>query len=93
VPPTLQIIKSCCGSSAIIVNAEKPIRKEHIDFFKSKGFNVNNMYATNGLFLATKRELTISCAFGLTKINVRCKTECTSDINDLVSILTEIENT
>lgn len=91
-PPTLQTIKSCCGSSAVIVNAVKPIKKEHVDLFKSSGFKVNDIYAANGLFFAKKGDLSISCTFGLTKINLKCSSECSTIINELIQILTHIEN-
>ena len=91
-PPTQQVIKSCCGSVATLINAVKPIRVEHVDLFKTAGFKVNDIYVKNGLFYAKKDNLTISCALGLTKINVKCKLDCTETLKEVDIILTKIEN-
>lgn len=87
-----RVSKSCCGKTAIIISTTKPIRKNHLDLFKSKGYTIPDNYVKIGMFYAKKEGFVASATFGICNINIRCNgSMCQQRLDEFESILKIIE--
>lgn len=66
------IIKSCCGSSNLILTTDKPIRKSQVRVFRDNGFFIPENFFQSGILYVQKGTLIATASFGSTRINVRC---------------------
>lgn len=88
-----KVTKSCCGKASIVLVLKKPARMHHVDLFKSKGFQVPDIYLKAGLLYAKKNGMIATCTFGICTVNVRCTgNDCDSIVNELESVFSIIEN-
>lgn len=82
-----KIEKLCCGSSAYLIELDKPIKKNQINFFIDAGFLVPESYTSLGIFYAQKNKLIATCTFDRTSINIRCGgAECANSIKEFAEI-------
>lgn len=65
------LVKSCCGSSTTILEADKPIRKYQVDVFKEAGYIFPDNFFNSGVFYAQKGGLVATGSYGTTKVNIR----------------------
>lgn len=86
---TRHIVKSCCGSSGLVFETDKPIRKSQIHLFKEAGYLVPENFLNAGLFYVQKEFLIATASFGSTKISVRCNGEKCSQLLDEFGICLE----
>jgi hypothetical protein len=87
-----RVSKSCCGKSAIIIVTTKPIRKNHLDLFRSKGFVIPENYVKAGMFYCKKDGFVASATFGICNINIRCNGSlCQQRVDEFEAIIRQIE--
>lgn len=85
------IEKLCCGSTAFVVELQKPIKKKQIKYFLDAGYLVPDSYINLGIFYAQKDKLIATCAFDRTSINVRCGgASCENLIKEFANIANDI---
>ena len=86
--------KLCCGSTAYVVELEKPIRKNHVPAFINAGYLVPEHYTNLGLFYSKKDGLIATCCFDRTSINVRCSGDSVgqNNVNQFAEIADNIIN-
>lgn len=86
---TRHIVKSCCGSSGLVFETDKPIRKSQINIFKEAGYLVPENFLNAGLFYVQKEFLIATASFGANKISVRCNGEKCHQLMDELHLLLE----
>jgi hypothetical protein len=90
---TRRVTKSCCGKNAVVIQVDKPVRKQHVSLFTEAGFVVPESYVNCGLLYAKKGGMIGTATFGIRNVNVRCGgNNCDAIMNEFESILIKIEN-
>jgi hypothetical protein len=86
--------KSCCGSTAAVVDVEKPLSKDLLSFFQKAGYRTSEYNTKNGIFLVEKNGLTATASFGSKKLQVNCKgsANCNQMIDGLENTIKAHEN-
>lgn len=64
-------IKSCCGGQSWLYETDTPVKKNHIDIFKQKGYSSPDHFAKAGLFYVQIRGLVATSSFGNRKIQIK----------------------
>jgi len=65
-------VKSCCGSSSIILELDTQVSKSFLIAFRQHGYAVNEMYTKVGVFWIERGGLSASAPFGSSKLSVKC---------------------
>lgn len=65
-------VRSCCGSSNIIVEVDKPIRKSQMQVFREAKFFVPENFFQAGIFYVQSKQLIATASFGSNRISLRC---------------------
>lgn len=85
--------KACCGSTVIVLVADKPIKKHQIEIFKTAGFKLPDNYYQAGVFYAHKDGLIATCSYGSLKMSVRCAgIDCLNMMSEFEKLLGEAIN-
>ncbi len=67
------VVKSCCvGGKAYLCECDTAVNRSHIDAFKQVGFVAPEQYSRSGVFYVEFKGLIATCAFGSTRLNVKC---------------------
>lgn len=86
-------VKSCCGNKNLIIEVEKPIRKNQINIFKDSGYFVPDNFYNAGIFYVKFENLTATTSFGTTRVNVKCSGKnCEKNITAFESLLEQAVN-
>jgi hypothetical protein len=76
------VVKSCCGSSNIIITIDKPIRKSQMHVFREAEFFVPENFFQAGIFYIQNKQLIATASFGSNRINLRCTgSDCEAQIS------------
>lgn len=86
------VVKSCCGSQSIILEADKPLRKYQIDVFREAGYLVPDNYLKLGIFYGNKNGIVATAAFGTTKIQIRANSTDAPEIENFILLLEQAIN-
>jgi hypothetical protein len=87
-PLKRHVVKSCCGSSNIIIETEKPIRKPQSKVFREAGYFLPENFFQAGIFYVQLKQLIATASYGTNKINIRCSgADCESQLAEFESLL------
>lgn len=75
-------VKSCCGSSGMIFEMDRPIRRSQMNVFKQADYHIPANYEEAGLFYVQKQFLIATASFGANRINIRCNGANCSELLD-----------
>lgn len=71
-PITLIKTKSCCSQSSIIAELPSAIKKIHMPYFKSLGYNVSDSFFNLGICYLQMGTLNATGSFGSKKLSLHC---------------------
>lgn len=93
-PIKRHVVKSCCGKSAFIFEADKPIRKFQLHVFTDADFTAPSNFQSIGVFYVRRNNVVATTSFGSRKINVKCfGDDCDKRLNELEELLDIAVNT
>lgn len=86
---TKHIVKTCCGKTAFIMEADKPIRKYQLPLFEAAGFVAPESFQKIGVFyIRGKGIMAGPSPFGTKKIKVHCAgKDCDERISEFEELL------
>ncbi len=92
-PVAKQVVKSCCGSNAIILQPEKPIKKYQVEVFRAAEYSIPASFYDAGIFYVQRNNLIASASFGTAKISLRTsKSTSEAEINEFINLLEQAVN-
>lgn len=83
----------CCGLSNAIYELEKPILKEHLDYFSNNKFQTSEIYKKSGMLYTENENFILIGIFGSNKLEAKQKKKDSKfHIEDLDKFLENLEN-
>jgi hypothetical protein len=89
------LVKSCCGSTAYVLELDRPVTKQDLIQFKQAGYATTEAYTRVGVFFVEKKGLTATGPIGGTKIQVKVsgKANASKLLDGLQNIFKVIDET
>ena len=85
---TQKKVKSCCGSTTFIFEADKPIKKSHLPIFENAGYSCPRNFQLTGVFYVALGSFIATTSYGSTRVNCRCYgASCQKLLDDFAIIL------
>lgn len=80
-------VKSCCGKSHTILEAQSAIRKHQVSVFEGAGFTAPQSHKEIGIFYVRGNGIVATAPYGARKITVYCRGK---DCDDKISAFEQL---